>query len=257
MWLQEALQGTEEHSPCLVFVKGAAHHVDPAAGGKPRPLGNSNRKQWVLKCRGCWPGQQHYRLMSLHAVKGPSKLLCMYCARGTPEWRGAQLTVSSLEVVLVECIQLDPHLQLHEFVWQCMLPWWPAPMDFVHMPTHTAVQVDGAGHFEGWFNTPSAVTIPRDMRCCIRAATAGSARLVRVAEHDLGTAAALIRAALECPAAGLVLLSAVYDKVLVEVGETKLSYPAHMLQQMQAARPGVTFAVRALPGGAYMVTWCV
>lgn len=94
---------------------------------------------------------------------------------------------------------------------QVQLPFWHGRVDFYHIPSQTAMQVDGSSHFTGMHHRTSQQQLIMDIKCCAQAWASG-VRLLRIdhthaqMEHPMLTATQLLYPS-------FVMLTSKYEKV--------------------------------------------
>ena len=187
----------------------------------------------MVKTSGCNQGEQHYRYVSINALKQERDLLCAYCQSGSKLW-GNKRQDTGLEREFIVLLKAKGLLQ--EFAWQVRPTWCAAAVDFYHFRTHTSVQLDGAGHFTGQWGEARQVILQRDIRIC-KQAMAGNARLLRIAERDLGDTT-LVEAAMSSSHRHFILLSAAFNTVCWQCASTGTMqyYKDVLLEQLGQGR---------------------
>lgn len=146
------------------------------------PITNSTTgQQLYFALEGCYPGKQHYRYCTPHALKTRAHLLCPFCKDGTDEWtqhkRRCIPSSESAIMFMLARLQLDIH-----FCWQVMLGFWAAPVDFKCISHPIIIQADGCCHFKDMYDSSTCKHLHDDMHFCAEAVKAGYS-VVRV--HDL------------------------------------------------------------------------
>lgn len=207
----EALRGTEDYNK-ITWRRGMPYHQLPS-GQCGRPVAGSDKKQYLLRCVGCTPGVQHMRLISLAACKDPGVLSCQFCGfDGEPSSNGAKGSKRK-PTTPEHTVGLALHGQglLEQYAYQVRLPWWHGCMDYVHISTGTAIQIDGIGHFTGIREQSRQQVMVRDVDCCARALHNGG-RLLRISNLDLDGAALYCQGAVQLAQqyTSLVILSPSY-----------------------------------------------
>jgi very-short-patch-repair endonuclease len=94
-----------------------------------------------------------------------------------------------------------------QYAYQVRPKWWQAAVDFWHISSKTAVQLDGIGHFTKEWADGKQQVLQRDIRCAAAALEHG-ARMVRISNLDMPAAVDICVAAVELsPIHAFVLLS--------------------------------------------------
>jgi len=171
---------------------------------------------WRCNC-----GQRHYRWCTPKNLEGPPDLLCLYCQHNSAAWREARkFPLPECEVVAaraVKALGIDS-----EVTWQVMLPFWSGCLDLVHLPTLTVFSIDGDTHFRGCRGDCAHGRLLDDLRCCKQAWQHGM-RLVRI-HHKCANMQSVIKAAIQMPEGGFLLLTIDYEMVEVYQGGLQQSY---------------------------------
>jgi hypothetical protein len=105
---------------------------------------------------------------------------------------------------------------------QVNLRYWSGRIDFYHIPTRTAMQVDGSSHFAPAFYSDPCNQLMLDLRCC-RAAWFTRNRLLRVHYTHAQYATAAVEA-ISLVYGSFVMVSAEYKDVQVTIGGITKSY---------------------------------
>lgn len=133
-------------------------------------------KQLVFKCTHCHPGNEHYRLVTLDAIRNNlDKLKCCFC-----QGKASMHSTQAEDIVL---IQLKSCCIDQEVAAQVKLSWWDGRMDFYHLPTKIIIQVDGSAHNTTCRGVGVAKAREKDLQCCL-AAWEDGAKLVRLHDAD-------------------------------------------------------------------------
>lgn len=158
----------------------------PILDGKPLSL-SLEGKQFFFKATGCAAArQQHYRLLTPHALKTPEALECVLC-------KPALIKYASERDMVLEFSSCG---LLQDMVWQWQPLWWSGRVDFMHWPTGTVIQVDGSAHFRGLRKLTPAAMLLGDIQFNKQAWERGG-RVVRVHTADVAECGPLIQAALQ------------------------------------------------------------
>lgn len=190
------------------------HHyiLVPAAG-----IGH--RKQYLGKALeghrfalGCDCDEGHCFYETLHNFTHRRDRLCKFCSSITGMWEAAdKKKISEPENQLMarmKDIAVDKQAAC-----EVVLPWWHGRIDFYHMPSETAIQVDGSGHFEGAHRMQPSQQLQADLKCC-RAAWMAKGCLLRV-HHKSARVMRVLLNALCLPHARFVMVGMQYSSVHV------------------------------------------
>lgn len=196
---------TEEGAHCYIMVLARGNEV------RKQYLGKSlQHYRFALGC-GCEAGHCYYE--TLHNFTSRQDMLCKYCSTATGLWEAAnKKLVSEAErslMVTMQKLGID-----RQVACEVDLPWWHGRLDFYHMPTGTAIQVDGSGHFKGTYHMLHRHQLQLDLKCC-RAAWLAQGRLLRL-HHDYGMSPAAVLAAIDMPCARFVMVTRQYEQVAVK-----------------------------------------
>lgn len=187
---------------------------------------------------GCDCGQGHCFYETLNNFSSRKEHLCRFCSLATGMWEAAG------KDAIPECEQaFMAALQQLGVDWavacQADLPYWHGRIDFYHIPSRTAMQVDGSSHFKVAHHRTSQHQLQMDLRCC-RAAWLKGARLFRVhGDHGNMNTAALT--AIQLPYSRFVMVTAVYASITVTWSGTSRSY----VDWLQCVLPGAKCCVLA------------
>ena len=190
--------------------------------------GNELKKQYLGKALeqhmfalGCDCDGGHCFYETLHNFTQRSDRLCKFCSPATGMWDAAnKKKVSEAELSMqlaIKDLGLDTQVAC-----EVNLPWWHGRLDYYHMPTHTAMQVDGSGHFKGTYHMLHGHQLQLDLKCC-RAAWMAGGRLLRV-HHESSMMARDVQAAIHMPYARFVMVSRQYASVPVTWADITKSF---------------------------------
>jgi very-short-patch-repair endonuclease len=134
---------------------------------------------WGLE--GCKNGLQHYRYCTPHALNKPLALCCPICSFDPDVWvaEGRQQPWESEQLLMRKLVRAGVS---EVWCFQVSVPFWAAPVDFMHTSKKAIMQADGSAHFKDTFSASCQATLDNDMRCVVRAVSAGVS-VIRV--HDL------------------------------------------------------------------------
>lgn len=177
--LEEAVNGAQQHNPGVEKKKRKWW-----LGNKALCKTNAS-SQVVLGCTGCLPEVQHYRLLTLDAVRDDvAKLQCWFC-----EGKASSKRLQPEDTMLVQLKKCGID---QEFAPQVKYTWWRGLVDFCHIPSRMAIQVDGSAHFTKHRGVGVPERCQLDLRCCFASWEAG-AKLLRVHAADLAGCCSLLR----------------------------------------------------------------
>lgn len=146
---------------------------------------------------------------------------CKFCsiATGRQGAAGPSLMSSSEEAFLVALQKqgIDTAVAC-----QVDMPFWPGRLDCYHMPSKTAMQIDGSSHFVPAFYCKPYHKLQLSLRCC-RAAWLSKHRLLRVHYKHTQYAAAAV-AAIDLPHSRFVMVTREYESVQVCWGGISKTY---------------------------------
>ena len=208
----EALRVGQVYNP-VQYQEGVHYYIlVPEADG-------GHRKQYLGKALeghrfalGCDCEEEHCFYETLHNFTNRQDRLCKFCSSITGMWEAAnKKKVSEAEnklMAMMRELAVD-----RQVACEVALPWWHGRIDFYHMPSKTAVQVDGSGHFEGTHHMMPSQQLQADLQCC-RAAWMARGRLLRVHHRSARVMRALLDA-LSLPHARFVMVSMQYTTVSV------------------------------------------
>lgn len=181
--------------------------------------GNGHKKQYLGRALegyqfalGCDCEHGHCFFETLHNFTTRPDRLCKFCSSTTGMWEAAAKKKISEPENLLMAMLVEMALD-KQVACEVALPWWHGRIDFYHMPSKTAVQVDGSGHFKGTYHMKHSQQLKADLRCC-RAAWMTSGRLLRVHHKAVRVMRALL-AAVCLPNARFVMVSVQYSSVPV------------------------------------------
>jgi hypothetical protein len=190
-------------------------------------------RQFALACR-C--GQGHVRWCTLKHIQHENDLYCQYCEHDQPQWSGAdKMPVPECEVAAMQVLKqhgLDTCTAC-----QVTLRWWHGRVDFYHVPSKTAIQVDGSSHFKAMHLKLACTQLIRDAECCVKA-WCGDARMLRM-HYLTADYAREIAHAVQLPYGKFVLLSKAYNRVCVSQRKQdgkRMTYVEWLATQLPGAR---------------------
>lgn len=209
---------TEEGEHCYIIVPTADK------GLKKQYLGRSlEQHRFALGC-DCEGGHCFYE--TLHNFTHRPDRLCKYCSLATGMWDAAnKKKVSEPEISLqlaTKELGIDTQVAC-----EVNLAWWHGRLDYYHMPSKTAMQVDGSGHFKDTYHMQEGHQLQLDLKCC-RAAWMACGRLLRV-HHESGLMCRVVMAAVCMPHARFVMVSRQYTSVAVTWAGISKSYTDWLL----------------------------
>lgn len=168
--LQQVLADTEHLNPGLSNTGGQLWFQ-----GKPLAA-HAEGVQLYSKAEGCLPGQQHYRLVTPHAISSGANLQCSFCL-GLEKY----LTERLMSLALHKCGFEAPT------VLQWNPKWWHGRVDYYMPGWEVVMQVDGCAHFvRNPRDRDLAQLVEPDLRCNM-AAWAARAKMIRVHHKDQHT----------------------------------------------------------------------
>lgn len=177
-----ALRGTEQHNPGLELVEEGGELV--LLFNKKRLVKTQEQMLFVLKCKGCKPGQQHFRVLTLNAVRNVTEVLrCWFC-----HGKASKISTQPEDQVLrvLQGFKVD-----QEYAAQVVLPFWTGRFDFYHFSKNIAINVDGSHHFTKSRSLTMPEKLKSDLSCCVEA-WKGRAKLVRIHDDDTPNCAWLL-----------------------------------------------------------------
>lgn len=175
--LVEALRGTEKHNPGLEVVEEWGELV--VFFNQRRLVKTQEQVAFVIKCKGCKRGQQHFRVLTLNGVRNVGEALrCWFCyGKAT-----SSSTVPEDQVLgVLQTCKVD-----QEYAAQVALPCWHGRFDFYQFSKGIAINVDGSHHFTQRRSIKAPEKLVNDLFCCVKA-WEGRVKLVRVHDDDTAT----------------------------------------------------------------------
>lgn len=182
-------------------------------------LGRSlQRYRFALAC-DCDGGHCFYE--TLHNFTQREERLCRFCTPATGLWEAAgKDAIPECEARLMCAMkELDIDRQV---ACQADLQWWHGRVDFYHMPTRTAIQVDGSSHFTTTNHRLPCHQLQMDLKCC-RAAWMGASRLLRI-HHNAAAQHLVVLEAMRLPHHRFVMITRQYESVTVTWGGMTRTY---------------------------------
>lgn len=197
----------------IVYKEGKYHYIlvpDPADGFRKQYLGKS-LEHWRFAL-GCDCDKGHCFCETLHNFTKREDRLCKFCSSTNGMWEAAgKEPMPECEKVFMAVLQqLGLDIQV---ACQADLPYWHGRIDFYHMPSRTAMQVDGSSHFSRTHHRTPHLQLHMDLRCC-RSAWMHGGRLLRIhGDHGMMQVAAI--EAIQFPYDRFVMLTRQYEHVSV------------------------------------------
>lgn len=207
--LKAAYMGAGDLNPHGLQQEGEYCYIEHQPGQKLWLSNTMEGDKFALLCN-C--NKRHVRYCTLkHANRGAT-LYCQFCQHDSDWWKGTcKETVPQCEVEAMQALvqtSLDTTTAC-----QVQLPFWHGRIDFYHIPSQTAIQIDGNSHFYGMHHRTKPQQIMIDIECCSKAWKQG-ARLLRV-HHLHSDMAGAIAAATQLPFSSFVMLTVQYKGVSV------------------------------------------
>lgn len=238
-YMYESLKAAKAHNPGLVLLRGNKAHYQGPNSNRPVKIVRSLtgiRLVWALA--GCTTGKQHLRECVPHTITCPISVRCVWCNYNEDEWEAAgKKKIPESEQKLMRLLSKggwDAKAR-----WQMMLPFWPAPVDFLlKLNQPVVVQADGSCHVEGLYDQSAGQILDSDLRFTVKAVAAGYSVLrVHAVEVNSRMYPAYLSAAIEAAAAGLcIVLSPGYSTTyLFEYGLRK-TYAAVLADMLPECR---------------------
>ena len=227
-YLKQAYQGAEDLNPVLM-PDGQHYYVVVQECGKSveRWLSNTmegHKFYWQCRCQ-----RAHYRWCTANNMREAADLLCVYCHAGSAAWRKAhRFTWVACEHAFVRCVKVAGWES--DVTWQVHLPGWVGCFDFVHLPSMTIFQVDGASHFTAKSAALVCSKLTSDIDCC-KWAMQHKRRLVRI-HHKCPNMLQIMKGAVELQHAAFVMLSIEYQTVTVSNSNSSMPYVEKVAQQL-------------------------
>lgn len=238
--LKEGYQGAEHLNPELKL-DGEHYYVVVKEGGKEVERWLSNNMEghkfyWQCRCQ-----HAHYRWCTANNLRKAADLLCIYCHARSAAWRRAhRFIVVACEHAFVRCVK-EAGWQ-SDVTWQVHLPGWGGCFDFVHLPSMTIFQVDGASHFTAKSASSIYSKLTSDIECC-KWAVQHERRLVRI-HHKCPNMLEIMKAAVELQQTTFVMLSTEFRTVHVRSRCSSTQYVEKVAEQLA---PVAQQAVSDLP----------
>lgn len=195
----------------IIYVEGMHHFImvpDEKNEYRKQYLGSSlEGHRFALGCE-CAQGHCFYETLNNFSDRGDK--LCRFCSTANGMWEAAN------KEAIPECeLQFMAMLQSaridQQVACQANLGFWPGRIDFYHMPSKTAMQVDGNSHFTVAHHKHPHDQLINDLRCC-RKAWLGRGRLLRV-HGDHGNMKTTALAAIQLPYSRFVMVTRVYETI--------------------------------------------
>lgn len=182
---------------------------------------------------GCDCGHGHCFYETLHNFTKRQERLCRFCSLPTGLWDAAgKDPIPECERAFMQELQaagLDK-----EVACQADLPYWHGRVDFYHMPSRTAIQIDGKSHFIQAHHRTAQHQLQMDIKCC-RAAWMGGGRLLRL-PGDNGVKGTIAAAAIELSHSRFVMVSREYKHITVAWKGISKSYADWLLSALPGAK---------------------
>lgn len=140
-------------------------------------------------------------------------------------------TVVACEHAFVRCVKVAGWES--DVTWQVHLLGWVGCFDFVHLPSMTIFQVDGASHFTGKSARSVCSKLTTDIECC-KWAVRHKRRLVRI-HHKCPNMLQIMKAVVELQHTAFVILSNEYKTVNVGSHCNSMPYVEKVAQQLAPA----------------------
>lgn len=205
-----------------IHEEGQYHYIMVSDGGsEPRKLYLGKALEGRRFALGCDCNKGHCFYETLHNFTKREQYMCRFCSLANGMWEAAD------REPMPECEQaFMAMLQQAGVDWavacRADLPYWHGRIDFYHMPSKTAMQVDGSSHFERAHQRTPYEQLQQDLKCC-RAAWMKGGRLLRVhGDHGYMNTAALSAVAL--PYSRFVMVTRAYESITVTWSGISRSY---------------------------------
>lgn len=199
--------------------------------GEKRYLGKALEKyRFALGC-GC--KGRHCFYETLNNFCDRKDRLCRYCTLATGLWdAAAKDSIPECErtfMSMLQSIGLDRSVAC-----QANLPYWHGRIDFYHMPSKTAMQLDGSSHFTWTHHRTAYHQLRMDLKCC-RAAWKKGGRLLRV-HSDHGMMQLVVVEAIKVPYNRYVMVTREYESVTVTWAGITETYTDWLLSVLPGAK---------------------
>lgn len=211
------------------------HHyiiVSDAKGKDRKQYLGKALEEWrfALGC-GCVGGHLFYE--TLNNFCNRKDTLCRYCTLATGLWDAADKAhIPECEIkfmLMLQSMGLDTVVAC-----QADLPYWHGRIDFYHLPSKTAMQLDGSSHFSRTHHRAPYQQLQMDLKCC-RAAWMKGARLLRV-HGDHGMIQLVVNEAIYLSYSRFVMVTRKYESVTVTWGGISRKYTDWLHSMLPGAK---------------------
>lgn len=228
--LVSAYRGAGGLNPHQLQQAGEYYYITTQHGQKKWLSNTMEGERFALQCR-C--NKQHVRYCTLKSIKQPDDLCCYFCEHDSDYWRATQKSmVPQCEIDAMQALaqaSLDTSTAC-----QVNLPFWHGRVDFYHIPSRTAIQIDGSSHFYGMHHRTKGQQLIMDIECCRQAWQQG-VRLLRV-HYRHGDMAQVMAAATQMSDASFVMLTMQYKDVSLWCDGNQHNCVEWIASRLQAAK---------------------